>query len=362
MSKEVYQLDDYLRQNYAGQRMGNENLGFQAIELKAGCSRGVILVTLYCWNKVIDVLPTRGMGIWRAHCSEVRFGWDSPIAGPVHPNWVNLGESSGLGWLDGFDELMVRCGMISNGAPEFFPDGKLKWGLHGGVANRPATEVEIEIDHDQQSISITGIVVEQRFHFYRWALISRIKISRDSPEIEIRDRIENQSDRPGSVQMLYHCNFGPPVLEPGSHFFAPIGKVVPRDEVAVKGMSDWQVFREPDPQYREEVYFLELAADETGSSLAMVANQDQTLGAYVRFEVARLPRFTLWKNTVGLRDGYVTGLEPGTNYPNPRGVEEAAGRVVPLAAGEFVDMKCAIGMLVDSDSVQQTIDEIVKIK
>ena len=53
-------------------------------------------------------------------------GWKSPIAGPVHPSLVSLGEPSGLGWLDGFDEFIVRCGLESNGAPDFDANHKLQ--------------------------------------------------------------------------------------------------------------------------------------------------------------------------------------------------------------------------------------------
>jgi hypothetical protein len=31
-----------------------------------------------------------------------------------------------------------------------------------------------------------------------------------------------------------------------------------------------------------------------------------------------------------VEDGYVTGLEPGTNYPNPRSYEGQQGRVIKL--------------------------------
>jgi hypothetical protein len=44
-----------------------------------------------------------------------------------------------------------------------------------------------------------------------------------------------------------------------------------------------------------------------------------------------LPCYTLWKNTTAEPDGYVTGLEPGTNFPNPRSFETQRGRVVKLA-------------------------------
>ena len=37
----------------------------------------------------------------------------------MHPRWVPLSEPSGIGWLDGFDELVARCGLFSHGAPDF---------------------------------------------------------------------------------------------------------------------------------------------------------------------------------------------------------------------------------------------------
>ena len=40
------------------------------------------------------------------------------------------------------------------------------------------------------------------------------------------------------------------------------------------------------------------------------------------------------KHTGNVNDGYVTGLEPATNFPNPRSFEAERDRVVPLAAGQ----------------------------
>ena len=67
----------------------------------------------------VAVLPQRGMGLWKAWLGDLPLGWNSPVRGPVHPSFVLLGEPSGLGWLDGFDELLCRCGLWSNGPPEY---------------------------------------------------------------------------------------------------------------------------------------------------------------------------------------------------------------------------------------------------
>jgi hypothetical protein len=51
------------------------------------------------------------------------------------------------------------------------------------------------------------------------------------------------------------------------------------------------------------------------------------------FSIEELPFVTLWKNTNAEGEGYVTGLEPGTNFPNNRRIERLRGRVSKLAAG-----------------------------
>ena len=102
-------------------------------------------------------------------------GWKSPVRGPVHPSLVDLGEPSGLGWLDGFDELFVRCGLESNGAPEFDEKtGRLKYPLHGRIGNKPAHHVEVSVDGDSGEIKVTGVVEESRFHFLKLRMTATI--------------------------------------------------------------------------------------------------------------------------------------------------------------------------------------------
>ena len=83
---------------------------------RGGLADGVFSVEINTGKALFNVLPTRGMGVWRAHLKTPQgwelIGWKSPVSGPVHPAFVDLGEPSGLGWLDGFDELLCRCGTL----------------------------------------------------------------------------------------------------------------------------------------------------------------------------------------------------------------------------------------------------------
>ena len=65
-------------------------------------------------------------------------------------------------------------------------------------------------------------------------------------------------------------------------------------------------------------------------------NAHGTGGATLRFNKNKLPCFTVWKNPVDAEDGYVTGLEPGTNFPNPRTYEGEQNRVVKLPPGKTI--------------------------
>ena len=130
-----------------------------------GRSDGVEVVRIDTGAVVVYVLPTRGMGIWRMESDSLEFGWRSPVDGPVNPSLVPVHDPNGLGWLEGFDELLVRCGLESNGAPEHDENGSLVYPLHGRIANLPADGLQIEYDEVSGRLELIGEVRESRLFF-----------------------------------------------------------------------------------------------------------------------------------------------------------------------------------------------------
>lgn len=326
--------------------------------LRTGLSEGVSVIRLQSGAFALDVLPTRGMGIWKAWHHGEEIGWKSPVRGPVHPQFVPLAEPSGVGWLDGFDELLVRCGLESNGAPEFDGQGTLKYPLHGRIANRPAHFVELTADGDAGEMSLIGEVEETRFHFLKLRLRTTITVKSGVAGFRLRDEVINLSRSPAEAQLLYHANFGRPLLDAGARLVAPVKTVVPRNSRAAEGIDGWHSFSAEEPGFAEQVYFLHLLADPAGATQVLLKNAHSTRGVSLRFNVQQLPCFSLWKNTTALADGYVTGLEPGTNFPNPRSFEGAQGRVVRLAPGAAVAFDFQLdaqGSAADVERVEQAI-------
>ena len=74
--------------------------------LRGGLRDGVRVLTVDVGSLKATILPDRGMGLHRVHAGELTLGWQSPVKGPVHPAFVPVGESSGIGWLWGFDEFL----------------------------------------------------------------------------------------------------------------------------------------------------------------------------------------------------------------------------------------------------------------
>ncbi|HND52661.1 MAG TPA: aldose 1-epimerase family protein [Pirellulaceae bacterium] len=318
------------------EQVGGKATGYQVTKstLVGGLSDGVDVIRVDNGAFSFTIVPTRGMGVWKAWHGKELLGWNSPVPGPVHPKYVPVSEPGGLGWLDGFDELFVRCGLESNGAPEFDEEtGRLKFPLHGRIANKPAQSVVVSVDDESGEVTVTGVVAEIRFHFLKLRMTSTYKTKPGEPGFRVRDEIENLSASPAEMQMLYHVNFGDTLLDAGARFVAPLKTVVPRNPHAATGIKTWDSYGAPEPAFAEQVYFLELLGDATGRTRSLLKNAHGTRGVSLVYNVKQLPCYSLWKNTTAAIDGTVTGLEPGTNFPNPRSFEGEHGRVAKLPPG-----------------------------
>ena len=318
------------------------SLAVRSRRLSGGRRDGVLLVELVAGSTKVFVLPDRGLGIWKVMAGDCELGWQSPVHGPVHPRFVPLAEPNGLGWLDGFDELVARCGLVSNGAPDFDAAGRLRHGLHGRIANLPAHHLDVTLDEAAGTITLTGAVDETRFLCHALQMTTSLTVSADRQRVAWSDTVRNLSERPATMQMLYHVNFGPPVLGPGSEFVAAVEEVAPRDAAGTADVPHWNRYDAPRAGRGEEVHFMRMRAQPDGKAAALLVAPEGRHGACLEWRADTLPCFTLWKNQGGLADGYVTGLEPGTNYPNARSFEESHGRVVALAPNQTVRFDLAI--------------------
>ena len=321
--------------------------------LHGGKQEGVRLVSLDNGKMQIVLIPTRGMGILSVTMGDLKLGWKSPVTEIVHPRHVNLQLRGGLGWLEGFTEWLARCGLENTGqaGPDEIVNNVgdktvVDLTLHGKIANIPASEVEILVQKDPPyRITIRGIVHEKMLFGPKLELITEVSTEPGSAKFRIQDTVVNKGSQPQEYQILYHYNFGKPILGEGAKLHVPVQRVTPYNANAARDVKTWSTFAAPKSGYVEQVYLMRPLDDDDGNVRVLLANPKGNRGVLMRYAKKDLPYLTLWKNTGADEDGYVIGIEPGSSFPNRRKVERAAGRVPSLAGGASHTMRMDFTLL-----------------
>jgi hypothetical protein len=335
--------------------------------LRGGLQEGVDVIEVDNGSLSFAILPTRGMGIWRGWHKDTTLGWDSPVADPVNPAFVDLNDRGGLGWLKGFNEWIVRCGLDSNGAPgddvvidNNGNEARVFLPLHGKIANTPARHVAVSIS-DDGVLTVSGEVDESMMFGPALRLNTTISTRIGSNELTIHDCVTNLNRTPAELELLYHCNYGEPILEAGARIVAPYKAVAPRDARAQESIDTFDRYLGPTNGYVEQCYWYELASRTTGETCVLLRNKSGNRGSSIRFNLKELPAFTVWKNTAARENGYVTGLEPATNYPNEKRFERERGRVVRLRGKSSYNITMTVaahGSRAEVKAVEQDIAKI----
>ncbi|MBL8810105.1 MAG: aldose 1-epimerase family protein [Planctomycetaceae bacterium] len=368
MTHELINLDAGIHDTQSILTGSGGRTSIQMKRMSGGLSDGVDVVKVDNGRLALQLLPTRGMGIWKASIDGVPVQWNSPVRYPVNPAYVDPMRLGGIGWVDGFNELIVRCGLGWHGAPgkdcirnaegqivaePFLP-------LHGRIANLPANHLTASIDGE--TLSVTG-TVDEGCLFGGWLrLTSTLKTNAGSGEFEIIDTVTNMAATPAETEILYHCNVGEPFLEENSVLHTAVKELAPRNARAAEGISMWNLYEGPKAGFAEQVYFADPAADSEGWAVSVLSNAESTHAFSVRHHTSTLPWFTLWKNTGAREDGYVTGLEPGSSFPNPRQIEREQGRLTVLQPGQSVTYRLKFEVATDRRRVREILDEVTSLQ
>ena len=338
--------------------------------LHGGKQEGVDVIEIDNGRLRLAVCPTRGMGILWGRIGDVRLGWDSPVKETVNPTWINLSSKGGLGWLEGFNEFVARCGLEWSGHPgtdKFInnvgDEATMDLTLHGRVENLPASEVQVLCERQAPyRIHILGRVDERAFYGPKLELWTDLSTEPGSASFAINDMITNHGGAEQEFQMLYHSNFGPPLLGEGSTFVAAIDRITPFNAHAAEGIASHEKYAGPKLGFVEQVYDILPASDAKGNTMAMLVNPTGDRAASLSFNVHELPCLTQWKNTTAEAEGYVTGIEPGTSFAHNRRLERAQGRVPKLAAGASRSFYLEYSVYLTADEVKAARDHITALQ
>ena len=316
--------------------------------LTAGKADGVRVIDVRTGGGFsFSILPSRGMDIaWAEYKgTPVAFIGKTGVVGPAYF------EKDGLCFMRGFFAgLMTTCGLTYMGAP--CTDEGEELGLHGRISNTPAYDVGVsrEWEGDDYVIRIRGKVAESAVFGENMVLTREFTVKMGEPCVHVHDRVENCGHSEAPFMLLYHCNFGYPLVSEDTVLLEPEGtKVRARDAEGEKGIDRYMKFEKPTHGYQEQVFYHDIPKVKGDESYACLYNEKLGLGGYVKFNREQIGRFGDWK-MMGEGD-YVVGLEPSTSLPEGRDMARSRGQLIMLQPGEIKDFEFTIGVAEGKDGV-----------
>ena len=233
--------------------------------------------------------------------------------------------------------------------------------LHGKIGNLPASDVELEIQGGKKPrIILRGTVHENMFYGPKLELKTELSLDQGWDQFVVKDELTNNGGQDQEFEIIYHTNYGKPLLEEGAEVITPVKKLTPMNAEAAKGLKNWQVYGKPTAGFTEQVHLIEPQVNPGNLTAVMLKNKTGDKGASILWNATQLPHLTVWKNTAAEKDGYVTGLEPGTSYPFNRKVERHFGRIPVLKPNETRTFRLIFSFFTTKERVSEIEGEIKK--
>lgn len=281
------------------------------------------------------VVPARGLDISLAAFGGAPLSWQSPN-GEMHPAFYNPRGSEWLRTAAG--GLLMTCGLTQVGSAG--EDQGEELGLHGRIHHIPARHVvgEGRWADDSYEMRVSGVLEEVSIFGHRLRLTREIRSRLGINRIVIHDTVENTGFEPAPHMILYHFNFGFPLMSESTRVELPSRRVTPREaDTPLQDLDRWQA---PQPGFQERVYYHEdLLARDGWTEAALYNPQFPTAGGQtialsvrLRWTVNTLPRLVQWRMP-GAGE-YVLGLEPANCWVGGRAAERELGTLLTLQPGE----------------------------
>ncbi len=311
--------------------------GIETSVLDNGAGRGMRIAWINTGTGLrYKVVLDRGMDIADAFFNQHSLAWLSH-GGFTAPQPISDRD---IDWLRTFGGgLLTTCGLTHVGGPEADEYGER--GIHGRISNTPA-QLESIVQPDpvmgKLDFSITGLMRETTVFGPNLELRRTISGILGNPTLRICDEITNLANTPAPLMLLYHFNFGWPLVDEGT-------KLIWQGDTQAKPgginantfneTSDFKTCPAPIDTHSgtgEAVAFIDPTASETGWCEAGLHNEKLGLGVTMRWRKEQLPWLINWQHWG--RGEYVTGIEPATHPPIGQTAARANNTLLFLQPGE----------------------------
>ena len=238
--------------------------------------------------------------------------------------------------------MMVTCGLDNVGGHGtkggIFP-------THGRFAFIPAKNfgTGAHWEGERYVLRATGEVHQSEMYGRHLSIRRTLETDLNGKSVHIHDVITNFEPTDEPVLLLYHINFGYPLLSEASMVDASKADLTPMNSVSADAVH----MTGPIDGKGEELYMRTNFGPE---AKAMIWNPDLALGAYVRFGTEHLPNLVEWKNMRS--HDYVLALEPCNTYNlgRDRSIEE--NKVFYVPAYSSIENDLTIGVLDGMEEIE----------
>ncbi|MBS6947450.1 MAG: DUF4432 family protein [Bifidobacterium scardovii] len=238
-------------------------------------------------------------------------------------------EPHGSGWVRTFPGgLLSTCGLSSTGMPS--ESHGISYGLHDRIGHIPADNINwrVDVDDGERFIIIEGDAVQTGLGCDTLELHRVIIASTERPILTVEDVVTNRGYRRAGHMMRHHCNFGYPIVRPGSTVDSSASIVGSRETST--HIESFPFSLEVHDHAREQVLYCR-PHNESEWCTTCVTAPDGTWVS-VSQQTDTWPMLVIWRDaSEGVN---VLGIEPSTSRDAGRDQAERDGEVLWLEPSE----------------------------
>ena len=286
------------------------------------------------------VIPDRCMDLFDLSYKGVNLSFQSKN-GLVAPqaNSAAKGEFTEQ-WSGG---MLVTCGLDNVGG--YCEQGGI-FPAHGRISSVPAKNFGTACywEEEKYILRAQGETHQTRLYGRHLSINRTIETELNSKSLKIHDVLTNYDAKDEPYMLLYHINFGYPLLQEDTCVEFSRTDVQPMNDLS----KDWNHMMKPEDGRGQEMFFHTNMGER---AVGIVYNNRLELGAYVAFDTENLPNLMQWKMMKS--HDYVLALEPCNTYGMNRQKAGEEGKLAVLPAYSKIENHLELGVLEGLSDIRQ---------
>lgn len=320
--------------------------GIREARLLHGRGEGMEIAEFYnAAGLRFTVLPDRNLDLLDLSYKGVNFSFQSKN-GPVNGNSFRSEDGEFCEqWPAG---MLVTCGLDNVGG-ELRADAN--YPAHGRISSIPAKHygTETKWQGDNYVLRAFGETHQSKVFGHHLCVERTIQTGLYDKKLILHDKLTNFEAEDTPYMLLYHINFGYPIVRSDSQI--KISKHVRHDVAEL--CDDFEHMSAPIDGIDEELY---LFTDLGDKACGVIYNEALELGAYVAYDTKNLPNMLEWKRMKS--HDYVAALEPCNTFCIDRQTAIKESKIAVLPAYSSIDNEIEIGILDGLSEIRSFISQL----